>query len=138
MKRETGSLAVLVLTVLSLMTPQAVLATEEKPVSLEAIMEELSTLRSLVEAQQRQIEQLQAAVHPSVPPAMTLPANTNAYTQAQNPPQDELSKRVETLSTNLGGFKFTGDFRFARTSKRAQVMRWLARCRISEAAIAYG
>src|SRR5262245_3588439 len=41
--------------------PRTTLAREGKTLSMEAILEELSTQRNLVEAQQRQIEQLQAA-----------------------------------------------------------------------------
>ena len=46
--------------VLTLSMPALVHAREEKPVSMEAIMEEIATLRSLVESQQRQIEELRA------------------------------------------------------------------------------
>ena len=57
------SAAVVMITILALIAPSALQAREEKPVSMEAIMEELANLRILVEAQQRQIEALRAAVH---------------------------------------------------------------------------
>src|SRR5438876_10558043 len=89
----------------ALAAPITMYAHEEKTVSMEAIMEELATLRTLVEAQQRQIEQLQAAVTPGLaaaPVAQAQPANAQA---------GDLEKKVDTLSTNLAGFKFSGDFR---------------------------
>jgi len=117
MTLKTVSSALVTITMLT-WAPRTTLAREEKTLSMEAILEELSTLRNLVEAQQRQIEQLQAAVRPSVPAESKLPANVNASSQPQNvssqpqnPPQEELVKRVETLSSNLGGFKLSGDFR---------------------------
>ena len=61
MKLKTGSWAVLVSALLGLAAPQPVMAREEKPISMEAIMEELANLRSLVEAQQRQIVFIQNA-----------------------------------------------------------------------------
>jgi Putative porin len=109
-KLKTGVCAVLTLTSL-VQAPQAALAREEKTVSMEAVLEELATLRSLVEAQQRQIERLQAALPPAVASPPTPPTNSVGYAQSQTQPQEELVKRVETLSTNLGGFKLSGDFR---------------------------
>jgi hypothetical protein len=98
---------------LVLVAPSAVQAREEKPVTMEAILEELAALRNMVEAQQRQIEDLRAAVQPSAATAATAPANTSAYVQtpATPPAQNDLAKKVDTLSNNLGGFKFSGDFR---------------------------
>jgi len=102
----TRSSQLLVVTILTLTITSVLEAREEKPVSMEAIMEELSALRNLVEAQQRQIEELRAAVEPG-----TL-VKSVASAQPQNPAiVEELAKRVDTLSTNLGGFKFSGDFR---------------------------
>jgi Putative porin len=88
-------------------------------------MEELSALRSLVESQQRQIEVLTAAVRPSVPITRSSPAPTESTTVIAAAPaapvaalaqatvtQEELVKKVDTLAANLGGFKFSGDFRF--------------------------
>ena len=103
--------AVSVLAVSALVMPAAIEAREEKPVSMEAIMEEIATLRTLIEVQQRQIEELQnrtvtetaAAVTPGLPKAQTPPANAQAT---------DLEKRVDTLSTGLAGFKLSGDFRF--------------------------
>ena len=43
---------------------------EERPVSMEAILEELASLRSIVEAQQKQIEELRAAVQPADAPRL--------------------------------------------------------------------
>src|SRR6185295_3626850 len=90
----------------ALLTPATVHAREEKSVSMEAIMEEIVALRSLVESQQRQIDQLQTALRPPSPQASQAPQATPANVQA-----GELEKRVDTLSTNLGGFKLSGDFR---------------------------
>jgi len=50
MKLKTGTWAVLASIVFALAAPQMVVAREEKPITLEAIMEELANLRSLVEA----------------------------------------------------------------------------------------
>jgi hypothetical protein len=108
MKLKMGTWAVLVSALLGLAAPQPVVAREDKPISMEAIMEELANLRSLVEAQQRQIEQLQAAVQPPVS-AATMQAK--AAVEPLAPAQEELVKKVETLSNNLNGFRFSGDFR---------------------------
>jgi Putative porin len=107
---KTGICAILTITLLGL-TSQTAVAREEKTASMEAILEELASLRSLVEAQQRQIEQLQAAVQPSLPAVAPPQPNANAYAQSQTLSQEELAKRVETLSTNLAGFQLSGDFR---------------------------
>jgi hypothetical protein len=96
---------VAILTVFALARPFEIRAHEEKAVSIEAVLEELAALRNLVERQQRQLEELRAAIQPAVSPI-----------QAQTPPQpppstEELAKRVETVSANLGGFRLSGDFR---------------------------
>src|SRR5262245_46781805 len=109
MKLKTGTWAVLASIVFALAAPQMVVARGEKPITLEAIMEELANLRSLVEAQQRQIEQLQASVQPPAPP-VTAQAKADAA-EPLTRPQEDLVKPVETLSNNLNGFKFSGDFR---------------------------
>jgi len=109
MTLKTGFCALLAFTLLVVTSPRGLEAREEKSLTLEAVMEELATLRNLVQAQQKQIEELRAAVQPTVTPVTVTP-----YIQAQTPAtptQEELTKRVDTLSTNLGGFKFTGDFR---------------------------
>jgi hypothetical protein len=86
--------------------PGTLVAREEKPASLEAVLEELAALRALVEDQQRQIQELRASVQP--PSA----APVRSTLIAQTPPStEELTKRVDTLSTNLAGFKLSGDFR---------------------------
>ena len=108
MKLKMGTWAVLVSALLGVAAPQPVVAREEKPISMEAIMEELANLRSLVEAQQRQIEQLQAAVQPPVSADMV---QAKSAVEPLAPAQEELVKKVETLSNNLNGFKFSGDFR---------------------------
>ena len=57
------------LAVFALVLPNRSQASEEKPASLEAILEELSALRAIVESQQRQIEELRASAQPpSLPP----------------------------------------------------------------------
>jgi hypothetical protein len=109
MDLRTGSWALLAVTILALAIPGAVQAREEKPVSMEAVMEELAALRGLVEAQQRQIEELRAAVQPT---AATAPATVRTLVQSQTPPTvEDVAKRVDTLSTNIAGFKLSGDFR---------------------------
>src|SRR5436190_16879413 len=90
--------------VVALVLPLTTHAREEKPVSMEAIMEEIATLRTLVDAQQRQIEQLQAAVQPAA--VALIPQAQPTSVQAS-----DLEKKVDTLSGNLGGFKLSGDFR---------------------------
>src|SRR6476620_5294093 len=103
MKLRPRILVLPIIAILCLNTPSPVQAGEEKPASMEAILEELSALRNMVEAQQRQIEELRAALQPT-PVALPL------VQQKETPPSaDELTKKVETLSTNLGGFKFSGD-----------------------------
>ncbi len=109
MKLKTGICALLTFTLLVFTSPRGLEAREEKSASLEAIMEELATLRNLVEAQQRQIEQLRAAVQPAAPVSV-VPAAVQAQSVAA-PAQEDLARRVDTLSTNLGGFKLSGDFR---------------------------
>src|SRR5689334_9394668 len=86
----------------SLLLPDMLAAREEKPASLEAVLEELAALRALVEDQQRQIQELRASVQPTGSAVRALPI-------AQTPPSTEdLTKRVDTLSTNLAGFKLSG------------------------------
>src|SRR6185295_5814493 len=65
---------------IALLAPATVHAREEKSVSMEAIMEEIAALRSVVEAQQRQIDQLQAALRPPAaqPPQAPQPTPANA------------------------------------------------------------
>jgi hypothetical protein len=109
MRLKTGICALLAFTLFIFTSPRGLEAREGKSLTIEAVMEELATLRNLVEAQQRQIEELRAAVQPSATPITVTP-----YVEAQapaSPAQEELAKRVDTLSTNLGGFKLSGDFR---------------------------
>src|SRR5919198_3605548 len=98
--------ACFVAVMIGLVMPVSTQASEEKPVSLEAIMEELANLRSLVEAQQRQIDSLQALVEPQASGRTEVAAvqQTQPANVATPTPQ-ELSKRVDTLSSYLGGFK---------------------------------
>jgi hypothetical protein len=98
----------MLITILALSVAGPVEAREEKPLSMEAIMEEIATLRTLVEAQQRQIEQLQAAVPGAI-------AKTDAYVpqpQAAPAQTSDLEKKLDTVSSLIGGFKISGDFRF--------------------------
>jgi hypothetical protein len=89
--------------------PCVLQAREERTVSLEAILEEVTALRNLVENQQRQIEELRAAIQP---PSVAQPVPTSTLVQRETAqPIEDLTKKVETLSTNLNGFKFSGDFR---------------------------
>jgi putative porin len=119
MDLKIGMRKFLVIAILAVAAPHAAVAKEEKPASLEAIIEELSALRSLVESQQRQIEELRAAAQPSASStssssatAETLaPVRAAALVQAAPVAQEDLVKRVDTLAANLGGFKFSGDFR---------------------------
>src|SRR6476619_198766 len=98
MTLKTGICALLTIILFVFTSPRGLEAREEKSLTIEAIMEELATLRNLVEAQQRQIEQLRAAVQPVATPVTVTP-----YVQAQTPAptQEELAKKVDTLSTNL-------------------------------------
>ncbi|PYS43427.1 MAG: hypothetical protein DMG14_00970 [Acidobacteria bacterium] len=112
MQFKTGTAALVLATFLALVVPGPLLAREGKPVSMEAIMEELANLRILVEAQQRQIEALRAAVH--VKGGAAPEPERQVQGQAQAPAAsatEDLVKRVDALSTNLGGFKLSGDFR---------------------------
>ena len=55
-----------------------------------------------------------AAVQPADAPAPIAAARTSSYVQqtpAPAPVQDDLTKRLDTLSNNIAGFKFSGDFR---------------------------
>ena len=71
----------LVVVAFALLVPGPVEATEEKPVSMEAVMEEISALRTLIAEQQRQIERLQNALNI---PAVVL-AVGSPVAQAQTP-----------------------------------------------------
>ena len=109
--------ALLLITVLALVAPAAMQAREEKPVSMEAIMEEIAALRGLVEAQQRQIQGLQNALPQRPVSSESAVVQTAAAepVKLQAPPAntqvEDLSKRVDTISNNLGGFRLSGDFR---------------------------
>lgn len=107
---KTRTLALVMITALALAAPSAIQAREEKSVSMEAIMEEIATLRTLVEAQQRQIEQLQAAVR-SATPATPIVETFKPQAQPANAQASDLEKKVDTLSNLIGGFKLSGDFR---------------------------
>src|SRR6185369_17428239 len=61
-------------TIVALLLPGMTWASEEKTVSLEAVMEELDSLKSLVIRQQRQIDELQTAL--KVTEVTTTPAAT--------------------------------------------------------------
>jgi hypothetical protein len=119
MDLKIGMRKFLVIAILVVAAPHAALAREEKPASMEAIIEELSALRSLVESQQRQIEELRAAVQPSASSTSGSPNTTETsapvraaeLVQAAPVVQEDLVKRVDTLAANLGGFKFSGDLR---------------------------
>ena len=63
-----------IMIVSAVFAPLTVQAREEKPVSMEAVMEELSALRALVEAQQKKIDELAAAIQPArTAPTATAP-----------------------------------------------------------------
>src|SRR5207249_3492706 len=106
---------------LTLLIPSAIQASEEKPISMEAIMEAISALRSLVAEQQRQIEQLHDALNtaaiptPAADPPEPEPAAGTVMTiqpQVTAAQLEDVSKKVDTVATGLGGFKLSGDFRF--------------------------
>jgi len=63
-----------IMIVSAVFAPLTVQAREEKPVSMEAVMEELSTLRALVEAQQKKIDELTAAIQPARTATAELPS----------------------------------------------------------------
>jgi len=99
----------LVVVAFALLVPGPVEATEEKPVSMEAVMEEISALRTLIAEQQRQIERLQNALNiPAVVPAVGSPV---AQAQTPVPSAEDVSKQLESVAGGLAGFKFSGDFR---------------------------
>src|SRR2546429_9893378 len=101
--------SLLVVVAFALLVPGPVEATEEKPVSMEAVMEEISALRTLIAEQQRQIERLQNALNiPAVVPAVGSPV---AQAQTPVPSAEDVSKRLESVAGGLAGFKFSGDFR---------------------------
>ena len=119
MDLKIGMRKFLVIAILAVAAPHAAVAREEKPASLEAIIEELSALRSLVESQQRQIQELRAAAQPSASSTSSssataetsAPVRAAALVQAAPVAQEDLVKKVDTLAVNLGGFKFSGDLR---------------------------
>lgn len=109
---KTRGWGLLAAVLLLLNIPVITEAHEERPVSLEAILEELANLRGIVQAQQKQIEELRAAVQPA-DSAPIVAAKTSSYAQqTPAPAADDLTKRVDTLSNYIAGFKFSGDFRF--------------------------
>src|SRR5881296_4701901 len=105
----------------AVLVPSSMQASEEKPISMEAIMEEISALRTLIAEQQQQIEQLHNALKNAAVPATTpapvedLPAAggvTTVQPQASTAQAEDVSKKLDTLANSLGGFKLSGDFRF--------------------------
>src|SRR5437870_2153714 len=105
----------------AVLVPSSMQASEEKPISMEAIMEEISLLRTLIAEQQQQIEQLRNALKTAAAPA-TAPAPvedppgaggvTAVPPQASTAQAEDVSKKLDTLANSLGGFKLSGDFRF--------------------------
>ncbi len=105
----------------AVLVPSSMQASEEKPISMEAIMEEISLLRTLIAEQQQQIEQLHNALKTAAAPA-TAPAPvedppgaggvTAVRPQASTAQAEDVSKKLDTLANSLGGFKLSGDFRF--------------------------
>jgi len=83
---------------------------------------DLTALRSKLESQQRQIEELQAAVQEQAkllqrltaqsPAAEPKALGASAQPAAQAVSVQQLSKQVEADSRNIAGFRFSGDFRF--------------------------
>src|SRR3989442_7731413 len=53
----------------AVLVPSSMQASEEKPISMETIMEEISLLRTLIAEQQQQIEQLHNALKTAAAPA---------------------------------------------------------------------
>jgi len=111
----------LIAVALTLLVPNAIEASEEKPISMEAIMEEISALRSLIGEQQRQIEQLHNALKTAAipasapdPPEREAAAGPVMAVQAQvsTAELEDVSKKIDTVANSLGGFKLSGDFRF--------------------------
>ena len=100
--------------IFALLLPSTMQASEERPASMEAIMEEISALRALITEQQRQIEQLQNALNIAGAPAdAAAPAAIQpAQPQAPAAQGEDVSKRLEAVAGGLAGFKFSGDFRF--------------------------
>src|SRR5438093_12402307 len=103
----------------AVLVPSSMQASEEKPISMEAIMEEISLLRTLIAEQQQQIEQLHNALKTAAAPA-TAPVEdppgaggvTAVRPQASTAQAEDVSKKLDTLANSLGGFKLNGDLRF--------------------------
>jgi hypothetical protein len=143
MTLKSGICGLLAFILFVFIPPRSLEAREDKSLTIEAVLEELATLRNLIEEQQRQIEELRAAVNPTVVQPSAVPVAVAPYVQAQTPATptpEELAKRVDTLSTNLGGFKLSGDFRLrmdvqARTGNSIagplQNIRWRYRARFN-------
>src|SRR5438093_10046543 len=98
----------------ALLLPSTMQASEEKPASMEAIMEEISALRALITEQQRQIEQLQnalniagapadAAAPAEIQPAKQAAAIQPAQPQAPAAQGEDVSKRLEAVAGGLAG-----------------------------------
>src|SRR5262245_4770877 len=92
-------IAVLI-TCLVMASPRAVQGSEEKPISMETILQEVAALRTLVEAQQRQIEELRAAVQPAPVGPAKIATKGGVIESYQAPqattPASDLEKKVET------------------------------------------
>src|SRR2546426_452842 len=87
------------------LVPSAIEASEEKPVSMEVVMEEISALRTLIAEQQRQIERLQNALKTAaVPTPAPFPvegettggAVTAVQPQATTAQLEDVSKKLDT------------------------------------------
>src|SRR5438094_8545645 len=105
----------------ALLLPSTMQASEEKPISMEAIMEEISALRTLIAEQQQQIEQLHNALKNAAVPATTpapvedLPAAggvTTVQPQASTAQAEDVSKTLDTLANRLRAFTSSVSLRF--------------------------
>src|SRR5262245_46473575 len=101
---KTRGWGLLAAVLLVLNIPVLTEAHEERPVSMEAILEELASLRSIVEAQQKQIEQLQAAVRPADVAMPIATAATSSYAQQTPAPADGPEYRDASTSGRNNGF----------------------------------
>ena len=107
--------------IVALLLPEMTWASDEKTLSLEAVMEQLDSLKSLVSRQQQQIDELQTALKvasvttttaATAPTAILSQPAASIVQQSATPTLDDVSKKLETVANGLAGFKFSGDFRF--------------------------
>jgi Putative porin len=115
MKPHTWSL--LTICFFGLTMPGSARAEEEKakePVSIEAVIAEITELKAVLAEQQLRIEKLQTVLIERI--AATAEPGTNAPTPVESLAQpqavsiQDVEKKVDAVAGDLNGFKFTGEF----------------------------